>query len=309
VGQAPGPAADAPVCLVLSGVAELDLGSSADEGVRPTSVGIRARVSTKPAELDQLTIAAVATIAYILGNVIHEGLGHGGACLITGGRPLLITAVNMECSADNRFVIAGGSLMNAIAAAFFFFLLRITPRTSPHWKYFIWLSMTLNLLSPAGYLAFSGIGGFGDWAMFIHGFRAQWAWRVAMAVAGAALYMLFTRWSLRELRPLIGTDPQERVVHAVRLTKIPYFTGGIVECIAGAFNPQGWMLIALSAAASTFGGSSALLWSPNWLRGKSIPLGPEAEAAPMRRNWAWIVAGGAISVAFICVLGPGIHLG
>ena len=106
-------------------------------------------------------------VAYILANVVHESLGHGGACLITGGRPLLVTAVNMDCSADNRLVIAGGSVMNAAAAGILFLVGRNARRTPPHLKYFAWLSMTVNLLDTAGYLAFSGIGGFGDWAMFI----------------------------------------------------------------------------------------------------------------------------------------------
>jgi hypothetical protein len=262
--------------------------------------------ATNPVETDPLTIASIGILAYIAGNIIHEGFGHGGACLITGGKPLLITAVNMDCSPENRFVIAGGSLMNAIAAVFFFFLLRITPRTRPHLKYFIWLAMTLNLLSPAGYLAFSGIGGFGDWAQFTQGFHPQWAWRVGMAVVGMGAYVLFVRWSLLALRPLIGNDSRERRLHAVRLTLVPYFAGGSVECVAGAFNPQGWLLIALSAAASTFGGSSALLWAPNWLRGNSIPPGPDASPMLVPRSWPWIIAAAVIAVSFILILGPGI---
>jgi hypothetical protein len=262
----------------------------------------------KPIEVDQVTLASIGILAYILSNIIHEDLGHAGACLITGGRPLLITTVNMDCSVDNRFVIAAGSLMNALAAAFFFFLLRATSRNSPRLKYFAWLSMTLNLLSPAGYLAFSGIGGFGDWALFIQGFQAQWAWRVALTIVGSALYMLFTRWSLLELRPLIGSDLGKRVPHAFRLTTIPYFAGGTLACIAGAFNPQGWLLIALSAAASTFGGSSALLWSPNWLRGNSFPPGPDATPLPIERSWPLIIAAAIVAVAFIAILGPGLRL-
>ncbi len=264
--------------------------------------------ATKPIDTDPLTIASIGILAYIAGNIIHEGLGHGGACLLTGGRPLLITAVNMDCSVDNRFVTAGGSLMNAIAAALLFLLARITPRTLPHLKYFAWLSMTLNLLSPAGYLAFSGIGGFGDWAQFTQGFQPQWAWRVGMAVVGSGLYILFVRWSLLALRPLIGSDPRIRVAQAFRLTTIPYFAGGTIECIADAFNPQGWLLVALSAAASTFGGSSALLWAPNWLRGRSIPPGPDASPLPIERSWPWIAAAVIIAVIFISLLGPGIHL-
>lgn len=261
--------------------------------------------STLPVETDTLTIAAIGIVVYIVGNIVHEGLGHGGACLLTGGKPLLVTAVSMECSAENRVVIAGGSVMNVIAAAVFFFLARLAK--SPHLKYFAWLAMTINLLTPAGYLAFSGVGDFGDWAMFGQGFSPRWAWRVGLTIAGIVAYMFAVRFSLLQLRPLIGSDPAQRIVNAIRLTKTPYFAGGIVECVAGAFNPQGWILVALSAAASTFGGTSALLWCPNWLRGSRIPLGPDTAPVPIERSWPWIVAALIIAVAFISFLGPGVR--
>jgi hypothetical protein len=262
--------------------------------------------STPPVGSDALTIASIGIVVYILGNIIHEDLGHGGACLLIGGKPLLVTAVSMDCSAENRLVIAGGSLMNVLAAAVFFVLTRLAK--SPHWKYFAWLAMTVNLLSAAGYLAFSGLGGFGDWAMFIQGFSPQWVWRVGLTVVGILAYTFAVRFSLLELRPLIGPDPRQRVVNARRLTTVPYFAGGIVECVAGAFNPQGWFLVAMSAAASTFGGTSGLLWSPNWLRGNSIPAGPDGEPVALTRSWPWIIAAAIIAVAFIAILGPGVHL-
>jgi hypothetical protein len=62
-------------------------------------------------------------------------------------------------------------------------------------------------------------------------------------------------------------------------------------CIAGALNPKGMILVLISAAASTFGGTSGLLWATNWLkRGTLIPYGPAAEPLPIRRNWS---AGGS----------------
>jgi hypothetical protein len=253
-------------------------------------------------------MACIGIVAYILANVVHEGLGHGGACLITGGRPLLVTTVSMDCSADNRLVIAGGSLMNAAAAGLFFLVGRNTRRTSPHLKYFAWLSMTVNLLDAAGYLAFSGIGGFGDWAMFIQGFSPQWAWRMGLSIAGVGAYVLCARWSLLELRPLVGGSAQRYIV-ARRLCIPPYLAGGIVQCVAGAFNPQGWFLVVMAAAAPAFGGKSALIWGPEWLRGSSFPAGPDAAPVPIQRNWAWILAGIVIGVCFIFVLGPGVHFG
>jgi hypothetical protein len=94
----------------------------------------------------------------------------------------------------------------------------------------------------------------------------------------------------------------------VRLSAIPYFAGGILMCIAGALNPIGMMLILISAAASTFGGTSGLIWSTNWLnRGTMIPYGPPGEAMAIERSWPVIVAAGACAIAFVAVVGHGVR--
>jgi hypothetical protein len=256
---------------------------------------------------DALTIASIAIIAYVLASVLHEGLGHAGACLATGGKPIMVSTVAMECSADNRLVIAGGTLANVAAGALFFVLGRMTTRTSSRLKYFLWLSMTVNLFTAAGYFLFSGIGGFGDWAIFIQGFSPPWAWRTGMAIFGAATYAWAARFSLLELRPLIGSDRKQRFICAVRLTRVPYFAGGILACVAGSLNPQGWMLVALSAGASTFGGTSGLLWTIDWLNRGWIPTGSESEPMPILRSWPWIAAACVVALGFIFVLGPGLR--
>jgi hypothetical protein len=213
----------------------------------------------------------------------------------------------MECSAETRLVMAGGTLMNVAAGALCFALGRVIARTSPRLRYLMWLSMTVNLFTAAGYFGFSGIGGFGDWASFIQGLGPQWAWRIGMTIFGAAAYMLVARFSLLELRPLIGSEKGKRFARAVRLSKMPYFAGGILACLAGSLNPKGMILVALSAAASTFGGTSGLLWMMNWLKGDLIPLGSEPEPMPIRRSWPWIVTAFVLALAFVVVLGPGVR--
>ena len=255
---------------------------------------------------DAVTVAAIGVIAYILGNILHEGLGHAGACILTGGKAISVSAVAMDCGAENRLVIAGGTIMNVFAAAVFFLLGRIAVRNSAL-RYFLWLSMTINMMEAAGYFLFSGVGGIGDWYMFIQGFTPQLTWRVALAVIGGVAYLLAVRFSLLKLRPLIGSDPQQRVVLARSLTLTPYFAGGVVECLAGVLNPQGWFLVVFSAAASTFGGTSGLAWGSQWLRGNGIPLGTPAEPVAIARSWPWICAAILLAVAFIVVLGPGIR--
>lgn len=240
--------------------------------------------------------------------MLHEGVGHGGACLLSGGTPLAVSTVHMECSVDTRLVAAGGTLANFAAAALFFVFARCA-RRFPRARFFCWLSMTVNLLTATGYFLFSGIGGFGDWALFIKGLGPEWVLRLALVVVGAVTYMIAARFSLLELRPMIGSDKEKRIARAVRLMRIPYFAGGALACIAGAFNPVGWYLVALSAAASTFGGTSALVWSGNWLKDtRRIPLGSEPEPSFITRSWSWIALAIATAIPFVLLIGPGVRL-
>src|SRR5271169_3268202 len=181
---------------------------------------------------DPFTVGAIAILACMLGNVLHEGLGHGGACLLTGATPRVISSVHFECSLDSRLVMAGGTLMNFLAGAVFFVLGRLTGPRFPRLKYFWWICMTVNLYTATGYFLFSGIGGIGDWGDFIQGLGPQWLWRIGLTIFGAATYPLAARISLLELRPLTGSDPQQRYQRAVRLSAVPYFAGGILMCIA-----------------------------------------------------------------------------
>jgi hypothetical protein len=59
-------------------------------------------------------------IAYIPGNMLHKGVGHLGACVLTGQTPISVPAVPMECSRDNQFVLAGGTTANIVAGGLCF---------------------------------------------------------------------------------------------------------------------------------------------------------------------------------------------
>ena len=265
-------------------------------------------VVNKVAAPDAYTVASISILAYMLGSLLHEGAGHGGACVLSGAKPLVLSSVHFECSVDTRLVMAGGTIANFIAAALFFLLGRLTSGRYPPWKYFCWIAMTINLFTATGYFLFSGIGGIGDWAAFIQGLDPQWAWRIGLTIVGAIAYFYSARLSLLELRPLIGSDPEERFRRAVRLSRIPYFVGGIFMCIAGALNPRGMILILISAAASTFGGTSGLIWDTFWLRSANfVPYGNPAEPLPIERSWTLIATACVLAIVFLAVLGPSIR--
>ena len=116
--------------------------------------------------LDPWTVGSLAVIAYSVANVVHEGLGHGGACLLVGGEPVELNAIFFQCSeglspGDRRWLAAGGSIANLVAAALAWIALRRLPRAWSRAHAFTWLLLAVNLLMPFGYLLFSGLGNIG----------------------------------------------------------------------------------------------------------------------------------------------------
>lgn len=258
---------------------------------------------------DLLTVIAIALTAYAASNVLHEAVGHGGACVVLGGKPLVLSSVHFDCGEQamsalaQRGVAAAGTVVNFLAGALALLAFKSTnPLKKPRVAYFLGLFTTLNLLMGAGYFLFSGVGGIGDWAEVARGTMSPIVWRPAMALFGGALYFLLARRSAICLRSIVGSD-ELSMKRGRALTIPPYIAGGLLFCVSGFFNPVGPVLIAMSAAAASFGGASGLLWLTRFLRRGE----PAAEPARLDRSYAWIVCGCVVSLIFIFILGPGIH--
>ncbi len=257
---------------------------------------------------DLLTVAAIAVAATVIADVIHEGLGHGGMCIATGGRPLVLSTVHFKCSPETRLVAAGGTIANLIFGSLFWIAEHAVKRSSS-WRYFFWLLMTFNLFAAGGYFLFSGIGNIGDWADVVAGWQPAWAWRVSLAALGIVTYFfVFVPLSLRELRPFLGKDAKIniRVRRARRLTVTPYLTAGVLACLAGALNPVGPMLILISAAAASFGGQSGLAWMWTLLHNPRVP-DSEFQMPEIERSRGWIIVALIMAIGFIAGLGPGVR--
>jgi hypothetical protein len=161
------------------------MGVNAEAG-REESNSSTAHTTIQP---DLWTIAAIAVVATVIANVIHEGLGHGGMCVATGGQSLALSTVHFECSVETRLVAAGGTLANLVFGALFWGAAR-SVKKSASWRFFFWLLMTFNLFDAGGYFLFSGIGNFGDWAAVVAGWQPAWAWRVGLIALGLIYYFL-----------------------------------------------------------------------------------------------------------------------
>ena len=63
------------------------------------------------AKPDLLTLAAVAIVAYAVANVIHEGLGHAGTCVLVGGRPTVLSSMHFDGDTEGvNFVLRSDAI-------------------------------------------------------------------------------------------------------------------------------------------------------------------------------------------------------
>jgi hypothetical protein len=263
---------------------------------------------------DWLTVAALAVLVHVIAVVTHEGLGHGGACLLTGCTPQRITTMQFE--GDERalshfalqVVSAGGTIANLLAALVtVWFLRRRRDAAAGSAWFFLWLLTTVNLLQATGYLFYSGVTNIGDWADVVGGFKLAWLWRVALAVIGAYTYWQSVNWAMRQLGKRLHVSADARTSLAYQYTLIAYLAAGCLELIAGLREPGGAMIVLISGAAASFGGTSGLAWGPQLLRNERFAARHKPPLS-LPRSWPTIVAAAVLGVLFVIILGPGLAL-
>jgi len=267
------------------------------QGANPAATSVGGR--------DLATIISISTVAFATANLLHEGFGHGGACVLTGGHARVLSTVHFECDRDSRFISAGGTLVNFTTGVVCWSLLRAVKSTRQQLRYFLWLLMTINFLGASGYFLFSGVGNIGDWADVTSGLTPVWLWRTGLTIVGAISYMLMVWLSLLELRHFLA-ERDWRHGGAKDLTIVPYLTGGVLYTVAGLFNPVGMILVGISAAASSFGGSSGMAWMTQCLGTRFVPRIPSQPLA-LGRSKSWIIAAVITAIFFIGVLGRGVN--
>jgi hypothetical protein len=252
---------------------------------------------------DRWTLAAFGVLAYMISNVLHEGLGHGGAAWLSGAQRIVVTSTYMDSGFDSRWILAAGTLVNLAFGMAGLAALAGMGRASVLLRLFVWALTAFNLLLGTGYFFFSGVGGVGDWAEWMKGLTPVWVWRAGFSVLGAVTYFA-SAWVLaRELVRIMG-DNEARLR---RITWTVYFAGAVTACVAGVRNPLGWKLVLISAAASSLGGASGLLWIPSVARAAAWRLDGKGTAAVAIRSMPlfWAVAG-VLLVEYVWWLGPGI---
>jgi hypothetical protein len=247
---------------------------------------------------NKATIVSMAVLASAAATLLHEGVGHGIIAWLRGDIPTELTTNHLSSLHTDRWVEAGGTLVNLFAGAICLLLSRAADRRV-NLRYFLWILAALNLLPGAGYFLFSGIFGFGDWQEVIRGLPHQAVLRVAITIFGAGLYLAVTRLLAVAAKPFC---PDRRTYNTVG--RLPYYAACLFSCAAGALDPHGVKLLLVSTLPAAFGGSSGLMWADNLLPGK-----PVEPPLLVFRQPGWWIAAAVLGLFYIAVLGRGIQFG
>src|SRR5579863_4134819 len=262
---------------------------------------------TVPARHDRITIVAVAALACILQDVLHEGLGHGVTAWLSGAQRITMSTVALQSDIETRWISANGTLVNLFAAAILWLLLLRPLRYRPVTRYFLVLALAGNLFTGTGYFFFSGITNFGDWAAVITGLHPYWMWRVGLIAVGVATYYASMLLVAAQLRPFQGRDSSSKNLRTLCWT--PYFTDGILAGVAGLLNPAGLFYVIASALPSTLGANAGLMSLPSMMHhGPGSRESSSEQPLEIPRSLGWIVSSAVAVLVFNICAWPRNHL-
>jgi hypothetical protein len=251
-----------------------------------------------------MTVCAVAVLAMMISTMLHEGIGHALTALLTVAHSGVLSTVAWNSSHDSKLVDAGGTIVNLIAAAAFWLLLRGAVRTSAATRLLLLLGCAFNLFAGTGYFLFSGVTNFGDWAAVIQGLQPHVLWRVLLVVGGVLGYWGALVVAGSSLIRYVGL-PRSQRGRILRITLAAYLSAVVLACIAASFNPEGIRLVIVSALPATAGAGSGLLYMQFYARRN---VQPAVNVEPINRSFPWIAVSAACAIPYIFVLGRGITL-
>jgi hypothetical protein len=246
------------------------------------------------------TLCAIAAAAYVIADIAHEGLGHGGACFALGGRILLLNTTFEDCNISGRLIDGAGPTMGVIVAFLALGWLRLAPPRAATLRIFLCLVFAFAIFWNVGYLIKSGVTASGDWHFVIAGLQPSSVWHAALAIVGVVFYGGAMRLLGNTMeRALPATN--DAVFKPVTFASIALLVATVLSALAAADDARGSSAILTDALPSSLA-SIGFVWTAFVLQRRA----PDFRAiAPASRTW--IAAGLVAAIFFVGVLGPGVR--
>lgn len=233
---------------------------------------------------DKPTLCAAAVLAMCLVTACHEALGHGGACLATGGAIQLLSSSLFRCAPASPLVDAAGPVANLAAGALAWSAARHV--RAPALRLLLVMVGALAWFWDSGYAARAMLMRDGDLYFGLAGAfgSVSTTVRVAVTAAGVGLYVA----TLRLARSALAVWPPG----TGRTAWLAATLAALLAALVGAHEP----LHGLRDAALEIGLASAPL---SW-------MGGDAASEGLARERGLTVAAAVVFAAFVLLLGRGL---
>ena len=161
-----------------------------------------------------LYLATVGILSYIVADIIHEVIGHGGTCLIIGNKIELLTSVYFKSSPGNILVDIGGPIANLIFGGLIFYILTRTSFA----KLFLFQVTAYNLFWFSGTILHSAISKTGDWTFAVKEVVREPYAKILLIITGILFYVVI----LRVLNFYLSTKNKEQQIEPLTKKNIFY---------------------------------------------------------------------------------------
>jgi len=255
-----------------------------------------------PESDDTVTLGAIGVAGYVFADVVHEAIGHGGACLANGGHIVLLTSVYFHCEPGHPLTAAAGPGANLLAASLLWLALRLYRNHAAHTRLFFLLAFAFNVCWGAGQMIYSAALDREDWAFVLEGSMPAWLWRPALGILGGALYYLGIRMLTAGLQAYTAANEREARRRARRLLLIPYIASGLAACAAAALYESDPYSAVREAALETVVANAGI-----WVLAQRLRLGVATSepVARVPRKLGWVVTTTLAFIVFAAVMGRG----
>lgn len=213
----------------------------------------------------------------------------------------------MQTQGGGRIVPASGPLANLLFGAMGYLALRGMPRFSSM-RLFLWLFTFANLFIGTGYILFSGVTNFGDFAVVIAGLKPVEIYRAGLIGFGVLGYRFSVALAARDTFGVIRNGnlaPEDfrRVCYASCVT------GSALYVAASILNPISPSLILYDGVSAACGVSFGLLLLPPIVDryARTLPAATSSGTS-MRFSVAWVAVASVSAALFLIFLGHGIRI-
>ncbi len=256
----------------------------------PTDTGLTPRD-------DLLTVIAVAALAACTTDLAHEALGHGSACIASGGHISLLNNAIFACSIPSRLIALSGPIGNLAVGLLAYAVLGVISPQRTILRLYALLVMAFSLFWEAGYLVEAMVTGVGDslfaWREWMG--RETLIVRFTLAGIGILAYLIF--WRMLQLKAAFLAGSTGRARFVLR----PAWSAGVALMLAAAAFYVPDRIGAMRDAALSIAASFPLLFT-------APPTTADSEPAPLiRRDLRVISLGGVAALAFAVTLGRGLY--